>query len=83
VDVSTYEDRIHVRCDKAASGGISFFAVPTANSAYAARILAVLIAAHVAGKNIEILYDPSDTSGADFNCLANDCRRIGSVGIVR
>jgi hypothetical protein len=65
----------------AASGGIVFFAVPTANSAYAARVLAVLTAAHVAGKNIEIEYDPNDTSGADFGCLATDCRRILSLGI--
>jgi hypothetical protein len=81
VDVSTYEERIHVRCSKAASGGIWFFAVPTANSAYAARILSILTAAHIAGKNIEIQYDPNDKSGDQFGCGATDCRRIVSVGI--
>jgi hypothetical protein len=81
VEVSTYENRIHVRCSTAATGGIVFFAVPTANSAYAARVLSVLTAAHIAGKNIEIQYDPNDTSGANFGCAASDCRRMVSVGI--
>src|SRR5215510_2765727 len=31
VDVSAYAERVHVHCDRAASGGIVFFAVPTAN----------------------------------------------------
>jgi hypothetical protein len=81
VDVSAFENRIHVRCNTAASGGIVFFAVPTANSAYAARVLAILTAAHVAGKKIEVEYNPSDTSGGDFGCLPTDCRRMLSVGI--
>ena len=81
VEVSTFENRIHVRCNTAASGGIVFFAVPTANSAHAARVVAILTAAHVAGKNIEVEYDPSDTSGGDFGCLPTNCRRMLSVRI--
>lgn len=81
LDVSTYPERIHVRCDQAASGGIVFFAVPTANSAHAARILSVLLIAHAVGKDIEVEYDTGDTSGTAFGCQAHDCRRMLSVGI--
>lgn len=81
VDVSTYPERIHVRCDQAASGGIAFFAIPTANSAHAARVLSVLLIAHVTGKDIEVEFDTADTSGVSFGCQAHDCRRLLSVGI--
>jgi hypothetical protein len=82
VDVSTYANRIHVRCDKPAAGGIVYFAVATANSAHAARILSVLLVAHVTGRSVRVEYDPIDTSGTAFGCLANDCRRLLSVGVL-
>lgn len=81
VDVSTYPERIHVRCDKAAAGGFVFFAVSTSNSAHAARILAVLLVAHATGKSIEVEFDTGDTSGKAFGCQEHDCRRLISVGI--
>jgi hypothetical protein len=81
VEVRTFAERVHVRCSQAAAGGIVFFAVATANSAHAARFLSVLMMAHLAGKSITVEYDPKDTSGTGFGCLANDCRRLLSVGV--
>jgi hypothetical protein len=81
VDVAVYPERIHVRCAQAASGGIVFFAVPTANSAHAARILSALLMAHSVGKNVVVEFDPNDTTGTAFGCAANDCRRLLSVAV--
>lgn len=81
VDVTTFPERVHVRCSTAASGGIIFFAVPTANNENAARILSTLLAGHVSGKTLVIGYDSTDTSGAAFGCATHDCRRLLSVGV--
>jgi hypothetical protein len=82
VDVTVYAERIHVKCDKPTSGGIAFFAVPTASEdpAHVARILSVLLIARATGKNVGVLYNPADTKGTDFGCSATDCRRLVSVG---
>ena len=82
VDVSSYAERVHVRCDRATSGGIVFFAVPTANAAHAARILSVLMMAHLTARSLVVEYDPNDTSGTAFGCQAHDCRRLLSVGVL-
>ena len=82
VDVSAYAERIHVRCDVAAPGGFVYFSLATANSAHAARMLSLLTAAHVVQKAIRVEFDPNDTSGTAFGCLASDCRRLLSVGVL-
>jgi hypothetical protein len=82
VDVHSFAERIHVRCNQPTGGGIVFFAVSTANSAHAARILSVLMTAHLTGRNIVVEYDPNDTSGTAFGCQAHDCRRLLSVGVL-
>jgi hypothetical protein len=79
VEVATYQGRIHVRC-AAAVGGINFFAASTQDTAYAARLLAVLTAAQVAGRTVSILFDPADQSGAGIGCQVNDCRLIRAAG---
>lgn len=81
VDVTTFPERIHIRCNTAASGGIIFFAVPTTNNEHAARILSTLLAGHTAGKTMVIGYDTTDTSGTAFGCAQNDCRRLIYVGV--
>ena len=81
VDVTTFPERVHVRCSTAASGGIIYFAVPTANNESAARILSTLLAGHIAGRTLVIGYDTTDTSGTAFGCAQNDCRRLLYVGI--
>jgi len=82
IDVSVYPERIHVQCDKPTSGGIAFFAIPTASAdpAHVARMLSVLLVARATGKTVGVLYNPADTSGTDFGCKAEDCRRLVSVG---
>jgi hypothetical protein len=73
-NVAAYTSRIHVKCAVAAPGGIWYFAASTANAAHAARLLSVLSTAHAAGRTLDILYEPSDTSGASIGCDPSDCR---------
>lgn len=82
VEVYVFPERVHVRCDNAASGGIVFFAVATANSAHAARILSALMMAHLTGRTIVVGYDPNDESGTAFGCQEHDCRRLFFVGVL-
>jgi hypothetical protein len=78
LDVAAFSNRIHVRCAESV-GGIYFFAASTANPAHAARVLSILSTAHAAGRTIDILYDPDDTSGTSIGCQANDCRLISAA----
>jgi hypothetical protein len=81
VEVAVYtagSARLHVRC-AAAVGGISFFALSTADASVAARVLSVLSTAQVAGRTLSILYDPADLSGGQIGCATNDCRLIRAV----
>ena len=82
VEIATHPTRVHVRC-AAAVGGITFFAAATQDTAYAARVLSVVTAAQVAGRTLNILYDPADQSGAAIGCLTTDCRLIRAVGFGR
>ena len=82
IDVGTFNNRVHVRCDKGV-GAVVFFAAPTANSAHAARILAVLLAAHSGDNRMRILYDTASSSGVGFGCAAHDCRRILAVSVLQ
>jgi hypothetical protein len=79
VGVAAYAARIHVQCSNPAPDGIYYFALSTADSHNAARTLSVLSMAHVTGKPLEILYDPTDLSGAAFGCQTDDCRLILSA----
>ena len=81
VNVTTFPERVHVRCNTAASGGIIFFAVPTTNNENAARILSTLLAGHIAGRTLVIGYDTTDTSGTAFGCAQENCRRLLYVGV--
>jgi hypothetical protein len=82
VQVMAFAQRIHVRC-AAAVGGIRFFALGTANAPNAARILTILTTAQVAGRDLTILFDASDLSGASIGCQTNDCRLILAAGFGR
>jgi hypothetical protein len=79
VEVWITSPRVHVRC-ASSTGGIQYFAVSTRNPAVAARVLTVLTAAQVAGRTLNITYDPADTSGTNIGCGASDCRLIEAVG---
>lgn len=79
VRVASFATRIHVRCAAAAPNGIWYFAYPTSDTANASRFLSLLSTALVAGKQVNVLYDPADTSGAAYGCLAADCRALRAV----
>ena len=82
VVVFTNAPRLHVHCT-AAVGGVSYFAISTADQAQAARVLTVINTALVAGRTLVIRYDPADLSGAPIGCQTNDCRLIQAVGFGR
>jgi hypothetical protein len=79
IESMTFLERIHVKCSSAI-GGIVYFALGTNDEAAAARALSVINTALVAGRGLAVIYDPADTSGTAFGCLASDCRRIQAIG---
>lgn len=81
-NVAAFTSRIHVKCAAAAAGGIWYFAFPTRDAAGAARYLSLLSTALVAGKQVQIFYDTTDTSGASYGCATSDCRPIRAVGLL-
>jgi hypothetical protein len=82
LNVTAYGSRIHVKCVEIV-GGIQYFAASTANAANAARLLSVLNTAHVAGRQLDILYEPSDTSGTAIGCAESDCRLLLAAAILQ
>lgn len=80
ISVATFYERVHVECTEIYNG-VRYFAISTTSAANSARILSTMAAAQVAGRTINVLYDPQDTSGEAFGCLATDCRTIIAVGI--
>ena len=78
-NLAVFDNRIHVKCAESV-GGIQFFALSTADSAKAARVLSVINSAIVTGRPLFIFYDPADTSGASIGCQSNDCRIIDAIG---
>jgi len=83
VEVASLENRIHVRCATATSGGIVYFALGTKRtpdeSAFALRSLSLASTALVSGRGLAIRFDASNTTGAAIGCLANDCRLIETI----
>ncbi len=77
--VMVFDNRIHVEC-AAAVGRIKFFAFPTNDSAKSSRMLSILSTAQVAGRNVLVLFEPTDASGPAYGCLASDCRPIIAAG---
>lgn len=80
-EVSAFSDRIHVRC-AVPDGAIAYFAYPTRDANGSARYLSILSAAFIAGKKLSVGYDPADTSGPAFGCLASNCRPIAGLTLV-
>lgn len=80
LEISTFENRIHVQCVESA-GSIRFFAAATANPANAARMLSTLTAAQLSGRALLVTYNPDDTSGDSFGCLPADCRKMTGVSV--
>ncbi len=76
--VAAYAERIHVKCTEVYDG-VNFFALSTVDSRHASRVLSVLLTAQAIGKTLNILYEPSDTSGSNFGCFVENCRVILAV----
>jgi hypothetical protein len=83
-EVSVFENRIHVRCSEPALDGrntIWFWAVSTVDAQHANRFLSTATTALVSGRKLILGFDPGDTSGVSFGCLAHDCRVPWKIGI--
>jgi hypothetical protein len=81
VTVASFASRVAVYCNPP-DGALSFFAVCThPDLAWAARALSLMTTAKVAGKNLNIYFDPADTSGASCGCQTGDCRAITAVEV--
>ena len=76
--VASYTSRIHVRCASAVAG-ILYFAQSTANANDVARSLSLASTALVTGRDLNILYNPDDTSGTTIGCGATDCRLFTAI----
>jgi len=72
-------NRAHVRC-AAPVGGIDFFAVPTDDPPHIARMLSILSIAQAAGRTLNLLYDPADTSSLPPGCAQSNCRLLLGAG---
>jgi hypothetical protein len=80
--VAAFTNRVHVRCNPAAPGGISYFAVCTSpDSASASRFLSIFTTAKVTAKGLDIYYTPSNTSGTACGCASGDCRVISGAEV--
>lgn len=77
--VAVYTTRIHIKCT-AAVGGISYFAVSTADKDHAARVLNTISTAQALGRTVSILYDPAVISNLPTGCQSSDCRTLLAVG---
>ena len=72
--VAAFTNRVHVSCSPA-DGAISYFAYCSAtDSALSSRFLSVFTTAKATGKNLNIYFDPADTSGSSCGCLSGNCR---------
>ena len=79
--IGEFDNRVHVRCSIAASGGIYYFATPTSDSKRAARVLSVFMTAKALGKNLRMYYNPN-ANGSSFGCGFSDCRPIDYIEIM-
>ncbi len=76
IDVSVYvKSRVHVRCGPG-DGAIQYFAISVSDQNEANRVLSLVSTAYAMQKRINILYEPTDLSGASFGCGIADCRII-------
>lgn len=82
-EVGIYEGyKAQIKCKAAVADGsnsIQFYAIPTnltaAEAKDADRLLALGMAALASGKHLSIVFKNGDTSGVDFGCEAQNCRR--------
>jgi hypothetical protein len=80
-NVGVFSNRVHVRCTVAAPGGVYYFAAPTSDSKYAARVLSLMLTAKATGKTVRFYYNPSD-SGASYGCSYSDCRPFWGIEVL-
>jgi hypothetical protein len=81
-NVAVFANRIHVRCSTLSAEGIRYFALSTADSKHAARVLSLLLTAKASGQRVGVDYNPNDTSGVSIGCYSSDCRLIRWAYIV-
>jgi hypothetical protein len=82
VEAATYLERIHVKCASPIDSRFWYFAAPTTDARFAARVLSVIEGAQLGDKFLLVLIDPNDESGTAFGCLAAKSRRFAAITMV-
>jgi hypothetical protein len=77
--VAVLNNRMHAECSAAGTDGAStiyYWSVPTSDTAFANRFLSVVSSAIISGRQVEMVFNPGDTSGSTFGCDGSNCRRL-------
>ena len=78
VESAAFPQGMRVKCDKRVGGHFWFFASDGGDPHFTALALSVVEAAELAGKSINIFFDPLD-AWAGLGCTQTDCRRLKIV----
>jgi hypothetical protein len=81
ISVVAYKNRVHIRCQESYSG-IIFFAASTTDQVFADRVLDFGTMAMTFDGKLDILYEPTNTSGASIGCQIDDCRLIDGIKLL-
>ena len=68
--------RVVAHCNPGYDNTIYWFAYPTSDSGNASRMLSLFESARATGSTVTFYFEPNDTSGTSYGCLASDCRAI-------
>jgi hypothetical protein len=83
-EVAVFPERIHVKCSTSTTDGsaaIWFWAISTSDAQKANRFLSTASTALVSGRSLRFSFNPGDTAGVSFGCLAKDCRTPWAIAI--
>jgi len=76
LEVATFANRVHVKCQQGGTTLVPFFAVPTGSASEATRLVTLGSAALMGAGKLEITYEVTSTTDIEaFGCLKRDCRR--------
>lgn len=76
IEVATFLNRVHVRCDpKYDTSSPLFYASPTSNPSEATRLVTLGSAALMGAGDLLVVWEAFVSDAEAFGCLAKDCRR--------
>lgn len=82
VEVMAWANRVHVRCELPVAPNIVYLAASAQPDVrFATRVVALAAVAQASQKTLVIRFDPADSTGPGFGCLAHDCRPLTAIGL--